>query len=46
MGIREIIREEFSELKKEILPRLSLPKDFSKKKNIDNHVLGYFDRYL
>lgn len=52
MGIREIRKEEFSKLNKEILPRLSLPKDFSKKKdyftenkNIDNHVLGYFDRY-
>ncbi|MFX4237555.1 GP88 family protein [Aliarcobacter butzleri] len=52
MGIREIRREEFSKLKKEISPKLSLPKNFSKKKNyftknknIDNHVLGYFDRY-
>ncbi|MDN5109568.1 hypothetical protein PJV99_05425 [Aliarcobacter butzleri] len=52
MGIREIRKKEFSELKKKILPRLSLPKNFSRKKeyftenkNIDNHVLGYFDRY-
>lgn len=52
MGIREIRKEEFSKLKKEIFPRLSLPKNFSKKKNyftknknINNHVLGYFDRY-